>query len=161
MASGPGKNWMEHVRKAVLLLLGVALGVRIAWELLAPAVPMLVSLVVVLTVIWFALFGRHLHNNPEERKVLTVALMRQKTTVGGQCIGRLATLRAARLHPCKAKEGEGMPKKGVRVEITGKPRAKIDVDAMTQIVIALGRELEEREEDDRAPKQTTEKVACP
>ena len=39
-----------------------------------------------------------------------------------------------------------MPKKGVRVVITGKPRPKIDVDAMTQVVIALGRELEERKE---------------
>jgi hypothetical protein len=54
-----------------------------------------------------------------------------------------------------------MPKKGVRVVITGTPRPKLDVDAMTQIVIALGRELEEREEDERAPKQTTEKVASP
>ena len=35
-----------------------------------------------------------------------------------------------------------MPKKeGVRVVVTGKPRPTIDVDAMTQIVIALGREL--------------------
>ena len=32
-----------------------------------------------------------------------------------------------------------MPGKGVRVIITGKPRPKIDVDAMTQIIIALGR----------------------
>jgi hypothetical protein len=100
MASEPGKNWLEHIRKAVLLLLGTALGVRIAWELFAPAVPILVGLVVVLTVIWFALFGRHLHNNSKERKALTVALMRQKTTVGGHCIGRLVTNpRAARLHP--------------------------------------------------------------
>ena len=37
-----------------------------------------------------------------------------------------------------------MPKKGVRVVITGKQRPKIDVDAMTQIVIALGREFAER-----------------
>ncbi len=34
-----------------------------------------------------------------------------------------------------------MPKKGVRVKVAGKPRRVIDVDAMTQIVIALGREL--------------------
>jgi hypothetical protein len=50
---------MEHVRKAVLLLLGVAAGVRIAWELLAPAVPLFVSLAVVLTVFWIALVGWH------------------------------------------------------------------------------------------------------
>ena len=48
---------MEHIRKAVLLLLGVAAGVRIAWALLAPAVPVLVSLAVALTVLWIALVG--------------------------------------------------------------------------------------------------------
>jgi hypothetical protein len=37
-----------------------------------------------------------------------------------------------------------MPKKGVRVVITGKPRPVIDIDAMTQIVIALGREFDAR-----------------
>jgi hypothetical protein len=50
---------MEHIRKAVLLLLGVAAGVRIAWALLAPAVPLLVSLAVALTVLWIAIVGRH------------------------------------------------------------------------------------------------------
>lgn len=35
-----------------------------------------------------------------------------------------------------------MPKKkGVRVVVTGKPQPAIDIDAMTQIIIALGREL--------------------
>jgi hypothetical protein len=48
---------MEHVRKAVLLLLGVATGARIAWALLAPVVPTLVSLVVVLAALGIALFG--------------------------------------------------------------------------------------------------------
>jgi membrane protein YdbS with pleckstrin-like domain len=57
MSDSP-KNWMEHIRKAVLLLLGVAAGVRIAWELLAPAVPVLVSLAVTLTVLRVALIGR-------------------------------------------------------------------------------------------------------
>jgi hypothetical protein len=47
-----------------------------------------------------------------------------------------------------------MPKKGVRVIITGKPRPKIDVDAMTQIVIALGRELAERTQTKRQPTVT-------
>jgi hypothetical protein len=37
-----------------------------------------------------------------------------------------------------------MPKKEVRVTITGSQRPKIDVDAMTQIVIALGREFAQR-----------------
>lgn len=57
MSDGP-KSWMEHIRKAVLLLLGVAAGVRIAWALLAPTVPLLVSLAVALTVLWIALVGR-------------------------------------------------------------------------------------------------------
>ena len=37
-----------------------------------------------------------------------------------------------------------MPKKGVRIVITGRPRPKIDVEAMAQIIIALGRELAAR-----------------
>ena len=44
VSKSPIKGGMEHIRKAVLLLLGVAAGVRIAWALLAPAVPVLVSL---------------------------------------------------------------------------------------------------------------------
>ncbi len=59
MSESSPKSWMSRVRQAMLLLLGVAAGVRIAWALLAPAVPVLVSLVVVITVLWFALFGRH------------------------------------------------------------------------------------------------------
>jgi hypothetical protein len=51
------KGWMSQVRRAVLLVLGVAAGVRIAWALVAPAVPILVSLAVVITVLWVALFG--------------------------------------------------------------------------------------------------------
>jgi len=34
-----------------------------------------------------------------------------------------------------------MAKKVMRVVVTGKPRPAIDVNAMTQVVIALGREL--------------------
>jgi hypothetical protein len=41
-----------------------------------------------------------------------------------------------------------MSKKGVRIVITGAQRRTIEVEAMTQIVIALGRELAARE-----PKQ--------
>jgi hypothetical protein len=45
-----------------------------------------------------------------------------------------------------------MPKKkGVRVIITGAQRRIIDVDAMVQIVIALGRELDGRDQDKHAP----------
>jgi hypothetical protein len=38
-----------------------------------------------------------------------------------------------------------MTKKGVRVVVTGAQRRTIDMDVMTQIVIALGRELALRE----------------
>lgn len=161
MSTSP-KNWMEHVRKAVLLLLGTALGTRVAWELFAPAVPILVSLVVVLTVIWFALFGRHLHNNPEERKVLTVASMRQKTTVWGS-VHRTARGSTSRPIASPVRQGglKEMPKKGVRVVITGKPRPKIDVDAMTQIVIALGREFAERKRGKAPTKEARTKAVTP
>jgi hypothetical protein len=54
-----------------------------------------------------------------------------------------------------------MTKKGVRVVITGKPRPKIDVDSMTQIVIALGRELEERKRCKLASKPARTKVETP
>jgi len=42
VSDGSFKGWMENIRKSVLLLLGVAAGVRIAWALFAPAVPLLV-----------------------------------------------------------------------------------------------------------------------
>ena len=58
MTGGMFKNWMEHVRQAVLLVLGVAAGVNLAWRLLAPAVPVLVSLAVVMVVLYVAIFGR-------------------------------------------------------------------------------------------------------
>ena len=54
-----------------------------------------------------------------------------------------------------------MPKKGVRVVITGKPRPKIDVDAMTQIVIALGRQFAEREGGKTPSKQARTKAETP
>jgi hypothetical protein len=59
MSDSSVKGSMERVRQAVLLVLGVAAGVRIAWALLAPALPILVSLAVVLAVLGLALFGRH------------------------------------------------------------------------------------------------------
>lgn len=52
-----------------------------------------------------------------------------------------------------------MPKKGVRVIITGKPRPVIDVDAMTQIVIALGKEFEARKRVKLAPEPMHVEVA--
>ncbi|MFI6291954.1 hypothetical protein ACIBEJ_10250 [Nonomuraea sp. NPDC050790] len=51
-------GWMRQVLHALVLLLAVAAGARIAWELLVPTVPMLVSLAIVLAVLWLALFGR-------------------------------------------------------------------------------------------------------
>lgn len=54
-----------------------------------------------------------------------------------------------------------MPKKLVRVIINGKPRSAIDVDAMTQIVIALGRELAARKQVEVAPQPTRTKATSP
>jgi hypothetical protein len=53
----PVKSWVGQVRQAVVTLLIVAAGVRIAWVLMAPAVPILVSIVVVLVVLSMAIFG--------------------------------------------------------------------------------------------------------
>jgi hypothetical protein len=46
MSDSSPRSWLENIRRTVLLLLGVAAGVRIAWALVAPAVPVLVSLAV-------------------------------------------------------------------------------------------------------------------
>lgn len=54
-----------------------------------------------------------------------------------------------------------MPKKVMRVIIIGKPRPKIDVDAMTQIVIALGRELAERKRGNGESKAASRAGAAP
>lgn len=52
-----------------------------------------------------------------------------------------------------------MLNKRVRVVISGKPRPTIDVDAMAQIIIALGRELAQRKRDE--PMPTLTEVASP
>jgi hypothetical protein len=57
MSDGPLKGWMGKTRQAVLTLLLVAAGVRIAWTIMAPVVPVLVSLIVALVVLSVALFG--------------------------------------------------------------------------------------------------------
>jgi hypothetical protein len=49
---------VKRVRQAVITMLMVAAGARLAWDFLAPVVPILVSIVVVATVIWIALGGR-------------------------------------------------------------------------------------------------------
>jgi hypothetical protein len=58
MSEGPVKSWVNRVRQAVFTLLMMAAGVRVAWAFLAPVVPILVSLIVVLVVLSVALFGR-------------------------------------------------------------------------------------------------------
>ena len=55
MSDSSPKQWLPRIRQAVFTVLGVAAGVRIAWALFAPAVPELVSLAVVMTVLWVAL----------------------------------------------------------------------------------------------------------
>jgi hypothetical protein len=57
MSDGPLKSWVGKVRQVVVTLLMMAVGVRIAWTLMAPAVPILVSLIVVLVVLGMAIFG--------------------------------------------------------------------------------------------------------
>lgn len=52
----PRKICSAAVSAAISLVL-VAAAARITWSLLAPLVPILVSLVVVLFVLWVALFG--------------------------------------------------------------------------------------------------------
>ena len=59
MSEGPLKSWVGKVRQVVVTLLMVAVGVRVAWTLMAPAVPVLVSLIVVLMVLSVAIFGLH------------------------------------------------------------------------------------------------------
>lgn len=58
MSDGSPKTWIGRIRQAVLVVLAVAAAVRVAWWLLAPALPELVSLAVVLTVLALALYGR-------------------------------------------------------------------------------------------------------
>ena len=52
-----------------------------------------------------------------------------------------------------------MPKKGVRVIITGAQRRTIDVELMTQAVIALGRELAERKPKRPRTRKRTQTAA--
>jgi hypothetical protein len=54
-----------------------------------------------------------------------------------------------------------MPKKGVQIIITGSQRPKIDVDAMTQIIIAMGRELAARKRVKRDAEVNVEMETAP
>lgn len=57
MSSKDPARWTATVYRAVVVLVGVALGARVAWWLLAPLVPLLVS-VVVLGAIYALIFGK-------------------------------------------------------------------------------------------------------
>ncbi|GAA1795198.1 hypothetical protein GCM10009682_16170 [Luedemannella flava] len=57
MSTGPGGSWQGRVFGAVVLLLAVAIGTRVAGELLRPLVPGLVALAV-LGAVFSLLFGR-------------------------------------------------------------------------------------------------------
>jgi hypothetical protein len=57
MSDGPLKSGVGKVRQVVLTLIMVAAGARVAWALMAPAVPFLVSLIVVLVVLGVAVYG--------------------------------------------------------------------------------------------------------
>lgn len=54
-----------------------------------------------------------------------------------------------------------MPKKGVRVKIIGKQRPRIDVEAVAQIIIALGRELDGRDRDKQASASARTEAVSP
>lgn len=58
MSDGWFKGGTKRVRQAVITLLVVAAGARLSWDLLAPLVPVLVSLIVVICVLWVAFGGR-------------------------------------------------------------------------------------------------------
>lgn len=60
MSDRPVRGWASYGLRAVLVLLAIAGGVRLAWEWLAPVVPMLIGLAVVLAVLRLAIGGRHL-----------------------------------------------------------------------------------------------------
>lgn len=57
MSNGPNRNWLGRILSAVVLLLVVAIGTRVAGELLRPLVPGLI-LLAVLGVVFSLLFGR-------------------------------------------------------------------------------------------------------
>ncbi len=58
MSDNQVKEWTGRVRQAAMTLLVVAVAARLVWTLLAPVVPVLVSLVVVIVVLGVAIFGR-------------------------------------------------------------------------------------------------------
>jgi hypothetical protein len=53
-----GQSWLKRAAGSVLLVLGIALGSRLVWELLAPLVPVLGSLVFICALTWVLLRRR-------------------------------------------------------------------------------------------------------
>lgn len=45
-------TWRGKVFSALLLLVLIAIGARVVWELIAPMLPTLISLVIVICLIW-------------------------------------------------------------------------------------------------------------
>jgi TRAP-type C4-dicarboxylate transport system permease large subunit len=59
MNLGSPSKWTGTVLQAVLVILAVAAGVRVAWALLAPVVPGLMSTAIVLGIAWYIWRDRH------------------------------------------------------------------------------------------------------
>ncbi len=57
MSTNGGATWQAKAMSAVVVLLVVAAGARLAWELLRPLVPVLL-VVLVLGVVYAAVFGK-------------------------------------------------------------------------------------------------------
>jgi hypothetical protein len=57
MSGNQVKEWAGRIRQAAVTLLMVAVVARLVWTLLAPVVPVLVSLIVVIVVLGVAIFG--------------------------------------------------------------------------------------------------------
>lgn len=57
MSDGSGGKWLAKAMNAVVVLLAVALGARVAWELLAPVTPLLIMFVA-LGLVYVVIFGK-------------------------------------------------------------------------------------------------------
>jgi hypothetical protein len=58
VGDAPSPTWRQRIVQALALLLLVAVGARLAADLLAPLVPALTAVVVVCALVWF-IIGRH------------------------------------------------------------------------------------------------------
>jgi len=48
-----GPSWLKRAAVGPLLLLGIAIGARVVWELLAPLLPVLISLAFICSLFWW------------------------------------------------------------------------------------------------------------